>query len=109
VSHESATTTGTTSVTAVACVATGTLSPGQGVKVTGSYQTGVGKFDYTSTVTVYLKDGTSFSYKEPGTLTNVAYNQCFTTFTTDNTKNVPNSPGLSAITAGPSATPHPKF
>ena len=57
VSSDSATTTtGTTSATSVACVATGTLAPNKGVKVTGSYQTGTGSFDYTSTVTVLLKD-----------------------------------------------------
>jgi hypothetical protein len=103
VSQESATTTGTSSTTAIACAASGTLLPGQGVKVTGSYQTGIGKFDYTSTVTVYLKGGTTFSYQESGTLKNEAYNSCITTVTSDNTRNVTNSPGLSAITTGTSA------
>ncbi|KAM0800183.1 hypothetical protein BDR22DRAFT_963179 [Usnea florida] len=76
VSCESATTTGTTSATSVACVATGTFTPYNGVKVTDSCKTGQGSFDYTSTVTVSLKDGTSINYKEKGTLTNVADNWC---------------------------------
>ena len=103
-SSESATTTGTTSATSVACVATGTLAPHIGVKVTGSYQTGKGSFDYTSTVTVYLKDGTSFNYKEKGTLTNVAYNQCSTTWTEQDDPNVKNSPGLQPMSSGANPT-----
>ena len=103
-SSESATTTGTTSATSVACVATGTLAPHKGVKVTGSYQTGKGSFDYTSTVTVYLKDGTSFNYNEKGTLTNVAYNQCSTTWKEQDDPNVKNSPGLQPVSSGANPT-----
>lgn len=103
-SSEAATTVGTTSTTAVACVATGTLAPSQGVKVTGTYQTGSGNFDYVSTVTIYLVDGSSFSYSEKGTLTNVAYNECFTSITEDDDPNAPNSSGLSIITGGSSVT-----
>ena len=99
-SSDSATTTGTTSATSVACVATGTLAPSKGVKVTGSYQTGKGSFSYVSTVTVYLKDGTNFNYKEDGTLLNVAYNQCSTTWTEEDDPNISNSPGMSTLSQG---------
>lgn len=116
VSVEVATTVGTTSSTAIVCGATGTLGPSQGVQVTGSYQTGKGIFDYTSTVTVFLKDGTSFSYTEKGVLTNIAYNICHTSAQSNNDAGIVNSPGLSPtkralanLRRGPMPTPKPRM
>ncbi|KAG7008179.1 hypothetical protein G7Y79_00006g017990 [Physcia stellaris] len=88
------TTVGTTSSTAIVCGATGTLAPSQGVQVTGLYQTGKGIFDYTSTVTVFLKDETSFSYTEKGVLTNIAYSICHTSAQSNNDARIVNNPGL---------------
>ena len=82
-------------------MASGTLGPNQGVIVTGTYQTGSGSFDYDSTVVVYLKDGTSYSYHEKGTLKNVAYNQCSTTYKPADNANVPNSPGIKLLQRSP--------
>ena len=114
VSVEQATTVGTTSSTAIACAASGTLAPSTGVKVSGAYQTGTGTFKYTSTVTVYLKDGSSFSYQEHGTLTNIAYNGCTTTFADDNDPSISNSPGFEVLgpakfKRAPAPTPKPKM
>lgn len=107
-SSETATTVATASSTVIACAASGTVLPNKGIKVTGTYQTGNGSFDYSSTVVVSLKDGTSYSYPEKGTLNNVAYNECITTITDSDEQgsdSVSNAPGFSAVTAAPSSAP----
>lgn len=101
VSPESATKIVTASSATVTCRATGTLAPSQGVSVIATYATGLGVWEYSSTVTVFLKDNTRYTYSESGTLTNIAFNECSTRLESSD------NPEISSVSSSSSLDPVP--
>ena len=83
---------------------TGSLLPGKGVDVQALAQKGQGNFPYSSNVTVFLKDGTTYSYNETGTLSNVQYSSTWTTTSENDSNDMPSgptTPGASQATGTP--------
>lgn len=68
VSHSST----TTETRTITWGASGVVKPNKCLRVTATYWEGQANIEYTSTVTVVLKDGGSFTYTEPGTLNSIA-------------------------------------
>ena len=79
-------------------MATGTLAPSQSAEV-------ISTFDYISNIVVHLKDRSHYSYAEKGTLTNVTYNGCNTSWENDNISSIGSSPGLGFIMGSPAPSP----
>ena len=72
----------------------GSLLPGKGVSCSAYAQKGQGNFDYDAKVTMKLKDGSTYSYSEKGTLEAVAYSQAYISVKDDNSSSAP--PGFTS-------------
>lgn len=73
-----------------------TLKPGEGADCHATVANGNGNFAYSTTVTVYMQDGSSFSYPETGNLQAVAFSKTSASCDPNNSKI-----GPSGYTTGP--------
>lgn len=77
VSHETSSTTTNTETKTLQWSQGGSLKAGTGVKCTAYAEKGSGSFPYTSTVTLNLEDKSTWTYDEPGVLTNVVFTDAY--------------------------------